>query len=248
MHEVFLVAPFCSLISVYSCTNRSKYDVNNLVDAQRVVPDAGVSLPADWLGCSGQDNNLVQNEVGEVGTTIPTIGFNVETVEHGGAKLTIWDVDGCDKIRPLWRHYYQNTQALIFILDCNDSQRFGMPIQRAEVYVRLAEQHTRLHLRADEAMQLFRDTITADELLDATLLIFFNKMVLVTASRITSTREKFLAVNDTILRGRTYHIQPCSAPSGDGLIAGFDWLTAALLHKPSKPATAAAPEPTEKDR
>ena len=23
----------------------------------------------------------------------------------------VWDVGGQDKIRPLWRHYYQNTQA-----------------------------------------------------------------------------------------------------------------------------------------
>ena len=25
-----------------------------------------------------------------------------------------------DKIRPLWRHYFQNTQGLIFVVDSND--------------------------------------------------------------------------------------------------------------------------------
>ena len=37
--------------------------------------------------------------------------FNVETVEYKNISFTVWDVGGQDKIRPLWRHYYQNTQA-----------------------------------------------------------------------------------------------------------------------------------------
>jgi GTPase SAR1 family protein len=64
-------------------------------------------------------------KLGEVVTTIPTIGFNVEDVTFPGVVMTIWDVGGCDKIRPLWRHYYKNTQALIFIVDCNDLERLG---------------------------------------------------------------------------------------------------------------------------
>ena len=27
------------------------------------------------------------------------------------------------KIRPLWRHYFQNTQGLIFVVDSNDRER-----------------------------------------------------------------------------------------------------------------------------
>ncbi|XP_010226497.1 PREDICTED: ADP-ribosylation factor 5, partial [Tinamus guttatus] len=37
-------------------------------------------------------------------------GFNVETVEYKNICFTVWDVGGQDKIRPLWRHYFQNTQ------------------------------------------------------------------------------------------------------------------------------------------
>ena len=51
-------------------------------------------------------------KLGEVVTTIPTIGFNVETVEYKNISFTVWDVGGQDKIRPLWRHYYQNTQGM----------------------------------------------------------------------------------------------------------------------------------------
>ena len=56
-------------------------------------------------------------------TTIPTIGFNVETIEYKNIKFTTWDVGGQDKIRPLWRHYYQGTQGLIFVVDSNDKDR-----------------------------------------------------------------------------------------------------------------------------
>ena len=39
------------------------------------------------------------------------IGFNVETVEYKNISFTVWDVGGQDKIRPLWRHYFVNTQV-----------------------------------------------------------------------------------------------------------------------------------------
>lgn len=47
-------------------------------------------------------------------------GFNVETVEYKNISFTVWDVGGQDKIRPLWRHYFQNTQGEgDFILACS---------------------------------------------------------------------------------------------------------------------------------
>ena len=50
-------------------------------------------------------------------------GFNVETVEYKNICFTVWDVGGQDKIQPLWRHYFQNTQGLIFVVDSNDRER-----------------------------------------------------------------------------------------------------------------------------
>ena len=50
-------------------------------------------------------------------------GFNVETVEYKNISFTVWDVGGQDKIRPLWKHYFQNTQGLIFVVDSNDRER-----------------------------------------------------------------------------------------------------------------------------
>jgi len=44
-------------------------------------------------------------------TLIVFAGFNVEIVEYKNISFTVWDVGGQDKIRPLWRHYFNNTQG-----------------------------------------------------------------------------------------------------------------------------------------
>jgi ADP-ribosylation factor protein 1 len=59
-----------------------------------------------------KDDNALQLKLNETVTTIPTIGFNVETVSPcSGVTFTVWDVGGQDKIRQLWRHYYQNAEG-----------------------------------------------------------------------------------------------------------------------------------------
>uniref|UniRef100_A0A668TB44 Uncharacterized protein n=1 Tax=Oreochromis aureus TaxID=47969 RepID=A0A668TB44_OREAU len=75
------------------------------------------------LDAAGKTTILYKLKLGEIVTTIPTIGFNVETVEFKNISFTVWDVGGQDKIRPLWRHYFQNTQGLIFVVDSNDRER-----------------------------------------------------------------------------------------------------------------------------
>jgi len=77
------------------------------------------------LDAAGKTTILYRLKLGEVVTTIPTIGFNVETVEYKSTSFTVWDVGGKDKIRPLWRHYFQGTSGLIFVLDSNDRDRFS---------------------------------------------------------------------------------------------------------------------------
>jgi ADP-ribosylation factor protein 1 len=68
------------------------------------------------LDAAGKTTILYKLKLGEIVTTIPTIGkrvrrslslmegFNVETVDYKNISFTVWDVGGQDKIRPLWRH------------------------------------------------------------------------------------------------------------------------------------------------
>nr|VZI01095.1 unnamed protein product [Spirometra erinaceieuropaei] len=64
------------------------------------------------LDAAGKTTILYKLKLGEIVTTIPTIGFNVETVEYKNVKFTVWDIRGQTTIRPLWRYYFQNTQVL----------------------------------------------------------------------------------------------------------------------------------------
>ena len=58
------------------------------------------------LDAAGKTTILYKLKLGEVVSSVPTIGFNVETLEYKKIKFTVWDVGGQDKIRLLWRHYY----------------------------------------------------------------------------------------------------------------------------------------------
>jgi len=150
------------------------------------------------LDAAGKTTILYKLKLGEVVTTIPTIGFNVETVEYKNTNFTVWDVGGQDKIRPLWRHYYQNTQGLVFVVDSNDRDR--------------------INEARDELMKMLNE----DEMREAILLVFANKQDLPNAMSAADITEK-LQLNT--LRNRQWYIQSTCATSGDGLFEGFDWLT-----------------------
>ena len=60
---------------------------------------------------------FAQNEADEAIQTIPTIGFNVETLQYKNIKFQVWDLGGQTSIRPYWRCYYPNTDAIVFVVD-----------------------------------------------------------------------------------------------------------------------------------
>jgi len=150
------------------------------------------------LDAAGKTTILYKLKLGEVVTTIPTIGFNVETVEYKNIFFTVWDVGGQDKIRPLWRHYYQNTQGLIFVVDSNDRDR------------------------VEEAKSELEKMLQEEEMKDAIVLVFANKQDLPNAMPAAEVSEK-LGLQQ--LRNRKWYIQSACATTGDGLFEGFDWLT-----------------------
>ncbi|CAN0102264.1 ADP-ribosylation factor 4 [Petromyzon marinus] len=150
------------------------------------------------LDAAGKTTILYKLKLGEIVTTIPTIGFNVETVEYKNICFTVWDVGGQDKIRPLWRHYFQNTQGLIFVVDSNDRER------------------------TQEAAEELQKMLQEDELRSAVLLVFANKQDLPNAMTISDLTEK-LGLQG--LRNRTWYVQATCATQGSGLYEGLDWLS-----------------------
>jgi len=153
------------------------------------------------LDAAGKTTILYKLKLGEIVTTIPTIGFNVETVEYKNIQFTVWDVGGQDKIRPLWRHYFQNTQGIIFVDDSNDRDRIV------------------------EAREELQRMLNEDELRDAILLVFANKQDLPNAMNAAEITDK-LGLHS--LRQRAWYIQSTCATSGDGLYEGLEWLATTL--------------------
>jgi GTPase SAR1 family protein len=77
------------------------------------------------LDAAGKTTLLYKLQLGDAITTVPTIGFNVEKVIYKKLDMTIWDVGGQDKIRRLWKHYYDKNDAIIFVVDSSDGDRIG---------------------------------------------------------------------------------------------------------------------------
>lgn len=67
----------------------------------------------------GKTTILYKLKCSETVQTIPTIGFNVETITPvPGLTLTVWDVGGQERLRALWRHYYVGTEGNYTIFPC----------------------------------------------------------------------------------------------------------------------------------
>jgi len=60
---------------------------------------------------------------------LAAIGFNVETVQYKNLKFQVWDLGGQTSIRPYWRCYYSNTDAIIYVVDSMDRDRIGISKQ-----------------------------------------------------------------------------------------------------------------------
>jgi len=151
------------------------------------------------LDAAGTTTMLYKYKLGELVTTIPTVGFNVETIEYKNNSITIWDVGGQDQIRPLWRHYYQSTQSLIFVVDSSD------------------------HERIEEAKQQLALLMNEEELYDVPLLVLANKQDLPNAMSSAEIADR-LGLH-MACRQRRWYIQATCATTGDGLYEGLDWLS-----------------------
>ncbi|MES1913745.1 MAG: hypothetical protein MHM6MM_005907 [Cercozoa sp. M6MM] len=156
------------------------------------------------LDSAGKTTILFQLKMGEPTHTVPTLGFNVETVttQTASGKLTvnIWDVGGQDKLRPLWRHYYAGTSGVIFVVDSNDTER-----------VELAKQE--MHFLMQER-----------ELANACICVIANKQDLATAL----SPEELAQRLDLASIKHTNTIMPAVATEGTGLQDAMDWLAAEL--------------------
>ncbi|KAF8476547.1 P-loop containing nucleoside triphosphate hydrolase protein, partial [Russula ochroleuca] len=55
---------------------------------------------------------------------VPTVAFNFRKVRKGNIVLKIWDVAGQPKFRSMWERYCHGADAIVFVVDSTDSDKF----------------------------------------------------------------------------------------------------------------------------
>ncbi len=156
------------------------------------------------LDAAGKTTICQRLKFGETVTTIPTVGFNVDEIEYKSIRFTVWDIGGQDLIRKFWCHYYDNTDALIFVVDSSDTDR--------------------LALAREELGRLMEE----EKLKDCCVLVYANKQDIegaVGAERLAHE------IGLDVAKGRRWKVQPATAVTGDGLFEGLEWVADELMKK-----------------
>ena len=93
------------------------------------------------LDNSGKTTALKQLASEDVSHITPTQGFNIKSVQVGGCKLNVWDIGGQKHIRPYWKNYYANTQAIVYMVDSADKRRADECAEELETLMGLSLIH-----------------------------------------------------------------------------------------------------------
>ena len=160
-----------------------------------ITPTSEAKILMLGLDAAGKTTVLYRVKLNEPVSSIPTIGFNVETVTPvKNVSFTVWDVGAHDKIRPLWKHYFNNTGGLVYVVDSADT-------------LRISESKNELHWILED-----------HEMRGVPVVIFANKQDLPGALPPSEVANK-LGMNQ--VRGRDWYVQGTCAVSGDGIYEGM---------------------------
>ncbi|KAG5508133.1 hypothetical protein JKF63_05385 [Porcisia hertigi] len=164
-------------------------------------PDRKIRVLMLGLDNAGKTSILYRLRLGDVVTTVPTVGVNLETLEYKNITFEVWDLGGQTGVRPYWRCYFSDTDAIIYVVDSTDRDRMG--VAKHELYSLLDE----------------------DELSKSLLLVFANKQDMPEAA---SDMEIADELGVSSIMNRTWTVVKSSAKTGDGLAEGMDWLVEKL--------------------
>uniref|UniRef100_A0A6B2LLA0 Uncharacterized protein n=1 Tax=Arcella intermedia TaxID=1963864 RepID=A0A6B2LLA0_9EUKA len=156
------------------------------------------------LDGSGKTTTLHRFQCGEVVSTVPTVGFNMESVAFNNILFQVWDLGGQTSIRGYWRYYFGNTQAIIFVIDSTDANR--LETAKAELSKLLVE----------------------EELANSSVVVFSNKSDLQNSLPPSKISEA-LALSK--IKNRPWAIFKTSALTGEGLKEGLEWLAQSITQK-----------------
>ena len=152
---------------------------------------------------AGKTTILYRLSLGQLVQTTPTIGSNVEEISYNNVKLQAWDLGGQESTRSVWDVYFVNTDAIIYVIDTHDTNY-------------------------EESKNQFYKLLENEALKNAVILIYANKQDLAGAKKVNEIVQIYELDSIT---NHIWHIQPCSAQTGEGLITGMKWLSDQLVFK-----------------
>ncbi|EGG23423.1 ADP-ribosylation like factor [Cavenderia fasciculata] len=159
-------------------------------------------LGLDGAGKTTLLYKLILNEVVE---TIPTLGYNVETVQHKNLTFSVWDLAGQERIRAtFWTPFFAKTSAIIFVVDSSDRSRI------------------------EEASTELNKLMKEDELKNIPVLVYATKQDCVDPMDVPELTD---CLNLHQVKDRKWYIQPARTIEGIGIYEGLDWLANLLTDK-----------------
>ena len=118
--------------------------------------------------------------------------------------MNVWDVGGQTKLRAYWRNYFEQTEALVWVIDSAD------------------------RLRMQECKQELHALLLEERLQGASLLVVANKQDLKGALREDEIRE---VLDLDGLKTHTWRMVGCSAVTGEHVEEGLTWVVDDVGHR-----------------
>ncbi len=170
---------------------------------------AAPAIRIDMFGLDNAGKSIViqQLKFGKYVNDRQTIGFNTETIMFRNICVTLWDVCGREKDRKTWNYFYQNSSAIIFVVDATDVDRMSLASQELQKIV-----------------------AHPNPLRNVPILILSNKMDLEHALPISEVSQR-LDLNS--ITNRKWLLQPAQAINGSGINDGMNWIVDELTSSTS---------------
>ncbi|WEJ97139.1 hypothetical protein PSN45_004687 [Yamadazyma tenuis] len=186
------------LLVVRIPTELAYFSLNN-IDHSKIFKNREMRILMLGLDNAGKTTILYKLKLGKTSQTVPTVGFNVETVKQKNVSFAVWDCGGQERIRPLWRHYFTGTDALIYVVDSSDLDRL------------------------EESKKELLRVISDKELSECLLIVLANKQDVGNAIKPKELIEKFEL--NHLPGNHVWSVIPTIAINGTGLVETLNWIS-----------------------
>ncbi|KAJ7016429.1 ADP-ribosylation factor family-domain-containing protein [Mycena alexandri] len=167
-----------------------------------------VMIGLDNAGKTSLVNRFKRRELpsGVLPATTTTIGSTIETIPFGRHSVTIRELGGADKIRPLWRRFFWNGHGFIFAVDASAPERFAEAKEELGLmWAEISEEHP--------------------------ILILANRMDLAGAAELHRISEALGVEELRVAKRRTVDIKAISAMTGEGTDEVLEWFVENISHQ-----------------